>query len=90
MGEEIHSEDESNSDNEADEEDCPIIRLSREEKHRIRAPWMKSLVLKVLGRRVGMVSLADLHNDFYLARFNNDEDYDIGLFGGPWLVLITT
>ncbi|KAH1072982.1 hypothetical protein J1N35_025310 [Gossypium stocksii] len=30
--------------------------------------------------------LMDLENDFYLVRFNNEEDYNRVLVGGPWVV----
>lgn len=34
----------------------------------------------------GTISLADLGNDYYLARFTNEEDYDRALLGGLWLI----
>lgn len=98
-GEGIYSDDDSKSEDESNENGCLNIRLIKEEKQRIIAPWLKSLVLKVLGRRFGFkflerriiqlwnpkgtVSLADLGNDYYLAQLNNDEDYNVALFGGP-------
>lgn len=35
----------------------------------------------------GSISLADLGNEYYLARFINEEDYDRALLGGPWLIV---
>ncbi|KAJ4844777.1 hypothetical protein Tsubulata_003486 [Turnera subulata] len=94
----------SGSDEEEDEdEECPVIRLSSDLKKRIRRPWLKTLFIKVLGRSVGyrflhrsllnqwklkgQVTMADMGNDYYLLRFTNDEDYDRVLFDGPWMVL---
>ncbi|KAJ1407218.1 hypothetical protein SESBI_24542 [Sesbania bispinosa] len=32
---------------------CPIVRLTEEEKYGITVPWKRSLIVKVLGRRMG-------------------------------------
>ena len=42
---------------ESGEEDCPVIKLSTEEKKRIRAPWRQTIIVKVKGRRVGYIYL---------------------------------
>uniref|UniRef100_A0A6N2LZK8 CCHC-type domain-containing protein n=1 Tax=Salix viminalis TaxID=40686 RepID=A0A6N2LZK8_SALVM len=93
------SEDE---DDDADEDDCPVIKISSEEKKRIRAPWKQTLIIKLMGRKVGYMffmqrlrnmwklrgdfTLTDLGNEFYLAKFANPEDREHVLFGGPWMV----
>ena len=98
-------ETEYNSDDdidESDEEDCLVIKLSDEEKKRIRAPWTQTLILKLMGRKVGYMfliqrlknmwklrgdfSLTDLGNEFYLVKFANTEDRAHVPFGGPWMV----
>lgn len=28
----------------------------------------------------------DLPNDFYLVKFKSQEDYDVALTGGPWVI----
>ncbi|KAG5225528.1 receptor protein [Salix suchowensis] len=96
-----HAEDEDNhfnecvsddDDDESDEDDCP----------RIRAPWKQTLIIKLMGRKVGYMffmqrlknmwklrgdfTLTDLGNDFYLAKFANTEDREHVLFGRPWMV----
>lgn len=92
------TEDESDAEDDEEEKDCPTIRLTAEEKKRIRKPWLKSLTLKVLGKRVGFkflerrivqlwkpkapFNLADLGNDFYLIRLGCDEDYDVQCMEG--------
>lgn len=51
--EEYSSEEELESD---EEEDCPTIRVSAEDKtkkRRMRLPWRKLLIIKCLGKRLG-------------------------------------
>lgn len=36
-----------------EEDDCPIIKLSVEERKRIREPLRQTLIVKVIGRMVG-------------------------------------
>ena len=89
-------------EDECDDDDCPVIKLSAEEKRRIRAPWQQTLILKLMGRRVGYMfliqrlksmwklrgdfTLTDLGNEFYLAKFTTTEDRAHVLFEGPWMV----
>ncbi|KAG5245718.1 receptor protein [Salix suchowensis] len=93
------SEDE---DDDADEDDCPVIKISSEEKKRIWAPWQQTLIIKLMGRKVGYMffmqrlrnmwklrgdfTLTDLGNEFYLAKFANPENREHVLFRGPWMV----
>lgn len=99
---EFYSDDDSEQEEDEEDENCPNIRLSRDKRLRIRRPWLKTLILKVLGKRMGfkflerqitqlwnpkgMITLADLGNDYYIARFFNDEDYDKDLFKGLWII----
>ena len=46
-------EDEGSDEDEDMDQDCPTIRLSKEEKVRIRLPWKKTLIIKLLGRSIG-------------------------------------
>lgn len=50
---ELYSNDESELEEDDDDEDCLNIILLRAERQRIRKPWLKTLILKVLGKRVG-------------------------------------
>lgn len=50
--EEGFKDEESDLDKEDDEDDCPPILLTAEEKKWIRLLWKKSLILKILGKRV--------------------------------------
>nr|POE65572.1 hypothetical protein CFP56_57451 [Quercus suber] len=78
------------------------VRLFKETKSRIRAPWSKVLIVKVFGRSVGYnyltfklnnlwkpmarMDCVDLSKDFFLIKFSAEADYDKGLRGGPWFV----
>ena len=56
LDEDLIFEDEEDEGSDEDEEidrDCPTIRLSKEEKVRIRLPWKKTLIIKLLGRSIG-------------------------------------
>lgn len=50
---EFYSNDKSELEEKEDDSDCPNIKLSREERHCIKKLWLKTLILKVLGKRVG-------------------------------------
>ena len=78
------------------------MKLSKETKSRIRAPWSKALIVKVYGRSIGFnyltfkinvlwkpmakIDCVNLGNDFFLIRFSNSDDYDKVLCGGPWFI----
>lgn len=68
------------------------VKLSKETKARIRAPWSRALIVKVFGRSVGYhyltfkinalwkptanMDYVTLAKGFFLVRFSNSEDYD--------------
>ena len=78
------------------------ITLSREDIARIRAPWASYLIIKTLGRSVGFMFLSskirvmwnpsgrldciDLGHDFFLIKFELQDDVDKVLKGVPWFV----
>ena len=78
------------------------VTLSREDIARIRAPWASYLIIKTLGRSVGFMFLSskirvmwnpsgrldciDLGHDFFLIKFELQEDVDKVLKGVPWFV----
>ncbi|XP_031124327.1 uncharacterized protein LOC116027041 [Ipomoea triloba] len=82
---------------------CPVIRLTKEEKVRLRAKWRQSLIVKVMGRNVGYtyllkrltaiwhpkarMELVTMENGYYLAKFAFVDDYEFVKYGGPWMVL---
>ena len=91
------------SDEEDDEEPSEdgevVIKFTRELKHRIRAPWSFSLIVKVFGRSVGYVflvnklkhmwkvarnfSCVDLGMGFFLSRLDSRTGFEDVLKGGP-------
>ena len=95
---------ESDSDEELKDicEGMAAIRLSRETKQCIRAPWTKALIVKVFGRTVGFnflhaklmgiwkptgrIDMVDLGRDFFLLRFLLMEDLELVLKKGPWFI----
>ena len=78
------------------------MKLSKETKARIRAPWSKALIVKVFGRTVGNSYLSsklntlwklaarldcvNLGKDYFLIKFHCADDYDQVLRGGPWFI----
>ena len=100
----IAEEIEDESDSELDEvvKGMVDVKLSKETKARIRAPWTKALIVKVYGKSVGYSYLTfkintlwkpsarmdcvNLGHDFFLIKFSDDSDYDKVLHGGPWFI----
>jgi hypothetical protein len=100
-------EDEIISSNEEEDEEPPkegevVIKFTYELKHRIRAPWSTSLIVKVFGRSVGYVflvnklkimwnfagnfSCVDLGLGFFLIRFDSQSGFKDVLKRGPWFI----
>lgn len=81
----------------------PIIRVTKEEKERLRRPWKRTLIVKVLGRKVGYTFLLQrlqklwkpeanfdliaIDQDYFLAKFDALSDYEFAKFEGPWIIL---
>nr|POE70881.1 hypothetical protein CFP56_76266 [Quercus suber] len=92
----------SNAELEPLTEGMAEVRLTKETKARIRAPWSKALIVKVFGRSVGFhyltfkinalwkpvekMDCVNLGRGFFLIRFSSTDDYDKVLRGGPWLI----
>ena len=78
------------------------VKLSKETKARIRAPWTKALIVKVFNRTIGYnyltfkinalwkpaarMDCVDLTKDYFLIKFSDNADYDKVLWGGPWFI----
>ncbi|OMP01197.1 hypothetical protein COLO4_12097 [Corchorus olitorius] len=93
------SEDLSPTD---EDPESPSITLSQEEKSRIRDKWAKTLIVTVFGKSVGYHFLiqklsllwnfshkfytVDLGSDYFLLKFESNDDYDSVPRGGPWFV----
>ncbi|KAJ4845334.1 hypothetical protein Tsubulata_049293, partial [Turnera subulata] len=81
----------------------PVVRLSEGFKERLERRWDYAVVVKLLSRTIGYRTLCarlqtlwqptrslkvvDLDNDFYLVRFDCEEDYFKALVGGPWVIM---
>ena len=99
-----HMEAESDSDDEISKlwEGIAMVKISRKDKQRIKAPWAKALIVKVYGRSVsygfiqahlqslwkpvGSLDCVDLGKEFYLVRFSLEEDHAVVLGKGPWFI----
>ncbi|XP_019155204.1 PREDICTED: uncharacterized protein LOC109152077 [Ipomoea nil] len=98
-------EDDTSDDEGSEEQDdpeCPRIRLSKEDKIRIRRPWRRTLIIQLMGRAIGYnylvrrlrtlwkpeghMELIDLEHEYFLARFELQRDYDIARCEGPWII----
>ena len=78
------------------------IRLSKETKQRIRAPWAKAIIVKVFRKTVGYnylhakllglwkpagrIDMVELGRDFFLLRFSLLEDLEQVLRKGSWFI----
>ncbi|XP_030941485.1 uncharacterized protein LOC115966379 [Quercus lobata] len=92
------------SDEEIEElrEGFAAVKLSKDVKHRIRAAWASSFIVKVYGRAVGFnyiqtklnafwkptgrLDIIDLGKEFFLTRFSCKEDHDMVLRRCPWFI----
>ncbi|XP_031131985.1 uncharacterized protein LOC116033376 [Ipomoea triloba] len=86
-----------------DDPDCPRVIITKEEKARIRRPWRRSLIVRVLGRRVSYsyllqrmkamwrpeanMDLIALNDDYFVVKFEALRDYEFAKFEGPWMIL---
>ncbi|KAE8694275.1 hypothetical protein F3Y22_tig00110785pilonHSYRG00147 [Hibiscus syriacus] len=80
----------------------PSIQFSDSAYKLMEASMARTMVLKLLGRNIGLhaltnktyaiwkpsqpFTLMDLENGYFLARFQNDEDYEKVLAEGPWII----
>ncbi|KAJ1414250.1 Zinc finger, CCHC-type [Sesbania bispinosa] len=99
-------EEDDEVDMELEEEEdplCPTINISKAELTDACRPWRRSIMVKLLGKRLGMrflrqrllkmwqpegsMEMIDLENDYYLIRFSNMEDVMRVFEGGPWMIL---
>ncbi|KAJ7976173.1 reverse transcriptase [Quillaja saponaria] len=93
------SDDDTDDGDFPDSNNCLDILLTHEEKTRLRSPWRKSLIVKLLGKRIdynflckrlyqiwkpkGILKVIDLGNNFFLIRFSMKSDMELVTQGGP-------
>ena len=89
-------------DCDSEDESCPTILLTKEEKRRLQQPWRNALIIKLFDRKLsyevlikrlrvkwslkGDIALTDVGHAFYVVRLNNLEDYDFVVTQGTWLI----
>ncbi|XP_061364296.1 uncharacterized protein LOC133307757 [Gastrolobium bilobum] len=72
-------------------------------RKRMRKPWEKALIVKLLGKKIGVefmkkkinvlwarkgkINVTDIGNDFFVVQFSEKDDLNFALNGGPWIVL---
>ncbi|KAJ1439579.1 hypothetical protein SESBI_02525 [Sesbania bispinosa] len=81
----------------------PTVKVELEEYENWRTPWKFRLIVRLLGKRVGLrfmsmklnylwakngdIRVMDVSEDFFFVRFPDEEDYKHALFEGPWLIV---
>ncbi|CAI0468549.1 unnamed protein product [Linum tenue] len=80
----------------------PALRVSTDFKNRLCAPWQRTLVVRLLGTRIGFSTICarlkgmwkpvgtmevmDLDHDCFLVKLSDDQDYFRALTDGPWVI----
>ncbi|KAJ1416228.1 Zinc finger, CCHC-type [Sesbania bispinosa] len=81
---------------------CPVVRLSEEERKAIQIPWKRALLVKLLGKRMGLkyfhahliklwrprarLEVIDLDNEYFVIRFEDYDDLVHMLEDGSWML----
>ncbi|RYR03236.1 uncharacterized protein LOC107646856 [Arachis ipaensis] len=81
---------------------CPNIPISKDEFDEWCKPWRAALMVKVLGKRVGLgfmeqclqrdwakkgkINVIDMDRDYFLVHFADEGDYNHALMEGPWMI----
>ncbi|KAJ4836505.1 hypothetical protein Tsubulata_036207 [Turnera subulata] len=79
-----------------------VVELSEAFLHRLRKPWDKAVVVKLLGRAIGFktlqskilslwnpkgpIKIIDLENNYFVVRFWEEDDYHRALLDGSWSI----
>ena len=78
------------------------VQLTKETKQRLRGTWSKAIIVKLVGRTIGLsymrtklgqlwrptgrMDCVDLGSGFFLVRFFSKEDLEAVLMRGPWFI----
>lgn len=81
----------------------PSITLSENIESKLQVPWRFTVIVKFLGRDIGynllcnkiqslwkpscIPKVIDMKNGFYLVKFDNINDMQAAVLGGPWIIL---
>lgn len=76
--------------------------MSMKEKIEARKPWRNSVIIKLVGRKIGyhyllkciqttwktqsFIMLIDLPSNFFIIRFASRLNYNTALLNGPWMI----
>ena len=98
----MQEEENSDIDEEPIHEGWASISFFREDKARMRAPWSSAIIVKTYGRNFsfsflssrirnlwnpfGKLDCIDLGHDYFLIKFDCQQDLDKVLKGGPWFI----
>ena len=102
MEEDLDSDDESGKASNSICKGQVKIKQSKETKKRIRGPWSKAIIVKLVGKIVGLsymqsklaqlwrpegrMDCIDLSYGFFLVRFYSKEDLERVVKRGPWFI----
>nr|POE45444.1 hypothetical protein CFP56_20116 [Quercus suber] len=102
MEEDDDSKDEGEEDNGQTRVGWVTYKLTKDTKRRIRGPWSKSIIVKLVGRTNSLIYMrtklnqmwrptnrmdcVDLGMGFFLVWFYSKEDLDSVLMKGPWFI----
>ncbi|KAJ1377613.1 hypothetical protein SESBI_48706 [Sesbania bispinosa] len=81
---------------------CPVVRLTEAERICIRAPWQRSIIVKLLERRMSLkyfqarlyklwqpkarMEIIDLDNEYFIIQFEDLNDLQHVFDDGPWML----
>ena len=102
----MDEDEESDGDSEAGQgkhrEGWVSVQLTKETKQRLRGTWSKAIIVKLVGRTIGLAYMrtklnylwrptgrmdcVDLGYGFFLVRFFSKEDLEAVLMRGPWFI----
>ncbi|KAK9983145.1 hypothetical protein SO802_032670 [Lithocarpus litseifolius] len=102
MDEDSESDDDYGEITSSSREGAVKVKLSKETKRRIRGPWAKAIIVKLVGRTVGLnymqsklnqiwrpegrLDCVDLTYGFFLVRFYAKDDLEKVIKRGPWFI----
>ena len=103
-----HMEEDLDYDDENGQASNPVcegrvkIKLSKDTKRRIRGPWSKAIIVKLVGKTMGLsymqsklsqlwrsegrMNCIDLSYGFFLVKFYSKEDLERVIKRGPWFI----
>lgn len=94
--------DDDLDDGDEDDHECPTIKISKEEKRRLRSRWKNALIIKLIDHTVGYtylvrrlkslwqikfhIDVIDVGFGAYVIKSENEDEREHALYGGPWII----